>query len=259
MPTLRANGLRHYFRHEGRPGSQPLVLLHPIGADHSLFDQIVPLLLERFEILRPDLRGHGGTDAPQEDCTLQALTEDVLALTRHVGWNRFAACGVSLGGLIGLHAAITRPQALSALAVCSAAAVMTPPPGGWDQRAATARTQGMSALEPGMVDRMFSPDYRAKREPPFESLRRVFLQTDPEGYARCVAVLRDADLRVALPEVRTPTTLLHGTADPLITAEKISVLKEGIPASVYCPFSCGHFPPVEMPTEFARLLVTRLG
>jgi 3-oxoadipate enol-lactonase len=235
------------------------VLLHPIGADHSLFDPVVPLLLERFEILRPDLRGHGGTDSPPEDCTLQALTEDVLALARHVGWDRFAVCGVSLGGLIGLHTAITRPQAVSALAVCSSAAVMAPPPGGWDQRAAAARTQGMSALEPGMVDRMFSPDYRATQAPQLDSLRRIFLQTDPEGYARCVAVLRDADLRASLSGVRTPTLLLHGTADPLITAEKIAVLKEGIPGAVYCPFSCGHFPPVETPTEFAQLLLTRLG
>ena len=259
MPILRANGLRHYFRHEGRPGSPALVLLHPIGADHSLFDQVVPLLLERFQILRPDLRGHGGTDCPPDDCTLQALTDDLLALTRHVGWDRFAVCGVSLGGLIGLQAAITRPEALSALAVCSAAAVMAPPPGGWDQRAAAARAQGMAALEPGMVERMFSPDYRARREPHLDSLRRVFLHTDPEGYARCVAVLRDADLRPALSAVRTPTLLLHGSADPLITAEKVAVLREGIPASVVCPFACGHFPPVEPPTEFARLLLTRFA
>ena len=259
MPIFQAQGLRHYARLEGRPDATPLLLLHPIGADHSLFDKVVPLLLPRFQVFRPDLRGHGGSEVPAQDCTLTDLACDVLALTQQLGWGRFAACGVSLGGLAVLRAAIDAPQRVSGLALCSSAAVMAPPPGGWDQRAAVAREQGLAGLAPGMVERMFSAVHRSRHDPQVETLRRVFLHTHPEGYARCVAVLRDADLRPDLHCVQAPTLVMHGALDGLITPEKIDVLLSGIPGARLRRFDCGHFPPVEAPEAFADALSQALA
>jgi 3-oxoadipate enol-lactonase len=255
MPVFHANGLRHYGRLEGRPDGAPLLLVHPIGADHSIFDKVVPLLLERFQVLRPDLRGHGGSDVPPHDCTLSELAGDLLALTEQVGWPRFAACGISLGGLAVLRAALDQPQRVRALALCSTAAALSPPPGGWDQRAAVARAEGMSSLAAGMVERMFSPDHRSRHDPQIESLRTVFVRTHPEGYARCVAVLRDTDLRTELPAVKPPVTLLHGALDPLISTEKIEALRQGLRQSEVVQLPCGHFPPVEVPDRFAGALI----
>ncbi|MEY3253054.1 MAG: hypothetical protein RL227_2027 [Pseudomonadota bacterium] len=259
MPVFQAQGLRHYGRLEGRPGATPLLLLHPIGADHSLFDKVLPLLLPHFQVFRPDLRGHGGSELPPRDCTLADLAGDVLALTQQLGWDRFAACGVSLGGLALLRAAIDAPRRLSGLALCSSAAVMAPPPGGWDQRAAVAREQGLAGLASGMVERMFSPGHRSRQDPQIETLRSVFLHTHPEGYARCVAVLRDADLRPELHRVQAPTLVLHGTLDGLITPEKIELLRSGIPGARQRSVECGHFPPVEAPEAFAAALIEALA
>lgn len=259
MPVFEAQSLRHYARLEGRPGALPLLLLHPIGVDHGLFDKVVPLLLPHFQVFRPDLRGHGGSEVPPRDCTLADLAGDVLVLTQQLGWDRFAACGVSLGGLAVLRAAIDAPQRFSGLALCSSAAVMAPPPGGWDQRAAVAREQGLAGLAPGMVERMFSPGHRSRQDPHVETLRSVFLHTHPKGYARCVAVLRDADLRPDLHRVQTPTLVLNGALDPLITAEKIEVLRSGIAGARQRSFECGHFPPVEAPEAFADALIEALA
>lgn len=255
MPTIRLNGLRHYFRLEGDPGKRPLALLHPIGADHSLFDKLLPHLLDTFCVLRHDLRGHGGTETPAQDCTVEELSADLLALADELGWQRFAACGVSLGGMAAQHAAIRAPERLSHLVLCSTAAVMAPPPGGWDQRAATARRDGMAALAAGMVERMFSPRHRQLGDPQVDTLRTVFLRTDVEGYARCVAVLRDTDLRAQLHAVRAPTLVASGQDDPLITPEKVQALTGAIEGATHRAFDCGHFPPVERPAEFAAALI----
>jgi len=251
MPVIQLRGQRHYFRLDGAEGKPPLVLLHPIGADHSLFDKLVPTLLAGFQVLRYDLRGHGGTDIPATDCTIGDLSEDWLELTAALGWHGFAACGVSLGGMVALHAAAEAPHRLIHLTLCSTAAAMTPPPGGWDQRAATARQQGIGALAAGMVERMVSQRHRVLDDPAVDSLKAVFLHTDAEGYARSIAVLRDADLRPLLDRVRAPTLIVRGADDPLITQEKMDVLLGGIKGSLGMSFPCGHFPPLEWADGFA--------
>ncbi len=259
MPIQHLNGLRHHFRLEGSPSRPPLALLHPIGADHGIFDKVVPALLERFCILRPDLRGHGGTEVPGQDCTIADLSGDLLGLTEALGWGRFAVCGISLGGMTALHAAIVAPERICALALCSAAAAMSPPPGGWQQRAAQAVADGMASLAGPMVQRMVSADHLATGDPHVATLRTTFERMDPHGYARCVAVLRDSDLRPQLGLVRAPTCILHGARDPLIMAEKLQVLAEGIPSASLRSLDCGHFPPLELPAQFVQALAETMA
>ena len=42
---------------------EPLVLLHGVGLDHTLWDDLAPLLAPDFEVLRYDLLGHGAAPA----------------------------------------------------------------------------------------------------------------------------------------------------------------------------------------------------
>lgn len=254
MPTLTHSGLRHYFRLEGTPDRQPLVLVHPIGADHGIWDSVMPTLLEGFQVLRYDIRGHGGTETPPQRVTLEELSSDLLHLTHAMGWERFHACGLSIGGMAALHAATRAPSRVTALAVCSAVARMAEPPGGgWDARAATALREGMAPLAPPMIERMFTPDFRQAHPQTVETVRSTFLHTDPKGYAACLAVLRDADLRPFLAHVETPTLVMSGEQDMALSPAALSELVQGISGARHASFAgSGHFPPLEHPQEFAH-------
>lgn len=71
MPGLNLGTTRLCFRLEGGHGLPRLLLLHPVGADHSLFDAIVPALLQHYQVLRPDLRGHGGSSSPTAEAGMR--------------------------------------------------------------------------------------------------------------------------------------------------------------------------------------------
>ena len=251
MPIESINGLRHYFRLEGSPERPPLVLVHPIGADHSLWDKVVPLLTQQWRILRYDIRGHGGTQSPARDTTVEDLAADLLQLTDHLGWSRFSLCGLSVGGMAAMHVAASAPDRVAGLVLCSTAARMVAPPGGWDQRQQVAREQGMAPLAGPMVERMFSTPFREASDPHLETMRTVFLKTDPMGYASCVAVLRDADLRPALANIRAKALIVHGSADPLVPATAVEELLGGISGGRQLTLDSGHFPPIEAPNAFA--------
>src|SRR5688572_9751403 len=130
MPSATIGGIRHYFRLEGAAGGKPLVLVHAVGTDHALWDQVVPALTPAHQVLRYDLRGHGGTETPPGPWSVDALAQDLLALADLVQWRRFAICGLSLGALTAMAAALAAPGRVSGLALASVAARIAPPPGG---------------------------------------------------------------------------------------------------------------------------------
>ena len=101
MPFATIDNTRVFYRLEGNAGRPVIVLSHSIGCDLSLWAQQVPDLLQHFQVLRYDTRGHGASDAPKGDYSIERLGRDVLGLVDALGISKFAFCGLSLGGMIG--------------------------------------------------------------------------------------------------------------------------------------------------------------
>ena len=78
MPFAGAVGSRIYYRLEGSASRPLLVLAHSLGTDHGMWDPQMAALLNYFQVLRMDLRGHGASDAPAADYTMAELAGDVL-------------------------------------------------------------------------------------------------------------------------------------------------------------------------------------
>lgn len=101
MPYATVDNTRLFYRLEGRDDAPTLVLAHSLGVDHSLWDQQALDLVPHFRILRFDWRGHGASDTPPGDYSIERLGFDVLALADSLDIKRFAYCGISIGGFVG--------------------------------------------------------------------------------------------------------------------------------------------------------------
>lgn len=108
MPFVTIQNCRLFYRLEGKAGQPVLVLSHSIGADHAMWAPQIADLLPHFQVLRYDTRGHGASDAPKGEYSIELLARDVLGLADALKIAKFAFCGLSLGGAIGqwlgLHA-----------------------------------------------------------------------------------------------------------------------------------------------------------
>lgn len=212
MPFAIIDNTRLFYRLEGNRERPVLVLAHSLGLDHSLWDLQVTDLLAHFRILRFDTRGHGASDVPAGDYSIERLGRDVLGLADSLGIQKFAYCGISLGGFVGQWLAIHEPSRLTHL-VLSNTSPCVGPPSNWDARKQTVLASGMTALGDMFLDRSFSPPTLAHPTPRVESLQRVFLGTNPQGYAGCCGAIRDMDHRTSLGKIKLSTLVIVGDND----------------------------------------------
>jgi pimeloyl-ACP methyl ester carboxylesterase len=111
VPTVDVNGARLWY---DEAGDGPVVLLlHGGLGDSGLWEPVVPLLAERFRVLRTDLRFYGRSTGPAAPWSWQ---EDAVGVLDELGIERAALVGLSLGGKLALDVALAHPERLWAVA-----------------------------------------------------------------------------------------------------------------------------------------------
>lgn len=115
---VQVNGLNMYFEEHGE--GSPLVLLHGGVLTVESLAAILPELAKNHRVIAPELQGHGHTADIDRPITVEALAEDVVGLLDHLGVERAAVFGFSLGGFVALRMALEHPGRVTALVAASA-------------------------------------------------------------------------------------------------------------------------------------------
>jgi pimeloyl-ACP methyl ester carboxylesterase len=97
----------------------PLVLLHPGGADSRAFEGIIPGLVDRFRVFRPDRRGHGRTPDVAGPITYEQMAKDTIAFLEQVVGGSAYLVGHSDGAPVALLVALRRPDLVRRLVFAS--------------------------------------------------------------------------------------------------------------------------------------------
>ena len=112
------NGVQIYFEIHGT--GEPVLLLH--GFSGSSQDWVASLseLGWKFELIVPDLRGHGRSGILTKAFRHSDAAMDIFALLDHLGIGACKGIGVSGGGNTLLHMATKQPERLAAMVLVSA-------------------------------------------------------------------------------------------------------------------------------------------
>jgi 3-oxoadipate enol-lactonase/4-carboxymuconolactone decarboxylase len=258
MPFITANQLRIFYRLEGNEGLPVLVLSHSVGCDHAIWDPQVPELLPYFRVLRYDIRGHGATDAPSGDYSIEQLGRDVLALADGLKMGEFAFCGLSLGGAIGQWLGVNAGDRVKSLILANT----SPRFGtlqGWQSRIEAVRSGGMASIAEMVMQRFFSAEAIARRSASVANIRSVFLGTNSEGYIGCCAALRDFDFTGQLTQIKVPTLVIAGEKDVSTPwTGNGGVLAGEIPGACSLQLPAAHLSNLESPRAFLAALFSFL-
>ncbi len=255
MPFTTIDNRRLFYRLEGSQGRPVLVLSHSIGADHAMWAPQVPDLLSCFQVLRYDIRGHGASDAPRGDYSIEALGREALGLVDALKISEFAFCGLSLGGAIGQWLAIHAADRVSRLVLASTSPQFGPR-ANWDARRQAVLDGGMAAIADMAMQRFFSPETLARGDAYAQAVRSVILGTDPIGYAGCCAALRDTDHTQLLGQIRVPTLVIVGDRDVSTPwSGHGEILAREIPNAQALHLPAAHLSNIERPRSFTAALL----
>jgi pimeloyl-ACP methyl ester carboxylesterase len=135
----------------------PLVLVHGLGGAPSNWLLVAPALAAERRVLVPALPGHGGSGALPAAETLDPFAEAVLAVLEHEDALPAPWVGHSLGGIIGLRAAVLRPDAVTGLVLAAAAGISSSTPTGSATVAALGRVRPERLIRPYRRRVAYSP------------------------------------------------------------------------------------------------------
>lgn len=237
------------------PADAPVVVLsNSLGATRAMWDAQVPALAERFRVITYDTRGHGESPVPPGPYSLDDLVDDLVALLDELGAERAHLGGLSLGGMTGMRLAAREPGRLDRLALlCTSAHIGS---GIYGDRARLVRAGGTGSIAPAVVERWFTPEFRAREPETVARMEAMIAGIPDEGYAGCCEAIDAMDLRPDLPRIAAPTLVISGWQDPATPPEHQRAIADAIPgAELLTVSSAAHLANIEQPLQVSGALL----
>jgi 3-oxoadipate enol-lactonase len=252
MPLIYLDDIRLNAEITGPAEGAPLVLIHALGTDLTLWDDLLPLLPPGLRVLRMDLRGHGRSDIPAPPYAMGTLIRDVERLMDHFALKDAVVLGVSLGGMIAQGLAIKRLDLVRGLILSNTAARIGSPDL-WGRRIAEVQSTGLAAYAPGAMERMFGRHWQ--QAPAMPRIRQILLDTDPDGWSGCAAAIAGTDFYTPTASLTLPTLVIAGAYDASTPPDLVRETAELIRGHRFALMRhAGHLPMVDSSDGFSALV-----
>ena len=234
-----------------------VVWLGSLGSTTAMWDPQAGVLGDRFRCLLVDLPGHGKSPTAPGPYTIAGLADGVVAALDRAEVDRAHVVGLSIGAMIAMAMAVDHPDRVDRLALLCTSAQLGPPTA-WEERAATVRAGGTSAIAETVVGRWLSPAYRDAHPDEFAALVAMVSSVEGEGYAWCCEAIAAMDLRADLPAVGAPTLVVAGALDPATPVEHGELIASLIPGARIEIVEAAHLASWERAAEVDALLADHL-
>jgi 3-oxoadipate enol-lactonase len=243
------DGVRLATRSDGPLGAEPILFLHSLGCDLSMWESQAQALAGPFRVLRFDMRGHGASDVPAGEYAMDRLGRDALAVLDAVKVKRTNVCGISIGGLAAQWLAIHAPDRVNKLVLANTAARIGTYET-WQARRDAVSEQGLEAIMDQLLARFFSEGFRAASPGVVNNFQSILRRIDPQGYRACCAALQRCDMRGELSQVTAPTLVIGGTLDVSTPPAEAQALARLITEARLVMLEAAHLSNVEQPETF---------
>ena len=254
LETRLAGTVEYHVGGEG----EPVLLVHGLGGSSGNWVEVLPELVERYRVIAVDLPGHAGSGPLARGATMDDFAAATAAVLEAEGVQRAVVAGHSLGGLVALRLARSRPELVRGLLLVAPAGIAT------TSRVMEALVIAAAAVRPGRAVARFRHRW-ADRVWYRRAVFRPWFVSDPVALTpRATHGLlsdqpRHTDTKVAgramiaddprrdLPEIACPVVILWGARDAQLPLEDAFEYARRLRARLRLVADCGHLVIVERP------------
>lgn len=263
----------HTYRFGEKKG-KPIVLLHGGGVDSAMlsWQDTVPALVEAgFRVYMPDWPGYGSSPAPPKPFTQELMLEVMTGLLDAWGLKKASLAGISMGGGAALGFTLAHPERVEKLVLIGAYGL---------QDKISAHFFSVLYVKLPLVNDLFYAMIRSSRWMIRETMKAII--HNPASLTEALideaaAAIRDPNAGRAfsqfqrdearwsgvktcymprLGEIKTPTLIVHGTADIGVPVKYAREAAGRIPnARLHIVEGAGHWTQRDYPEEVNRVIV----
>jgi 3-oxoadipate enol-lactonase len=256
MPrVITTNGYEIGYVEAGRGDRTPIVFLHGVGSDKSVWlPQLEHFGRERRAIAF-DYPGYGDSDPAPDGTARDDYASAIISAMHELKVDRAHICGLSLGGVVAIAMHHAAPERCASLILADSFAVH--PEGRAIYERSQAGSRDLPAMAEARVDVLLAqPADPAVRREVVETMSRI----DPAAYRIGAEAVWLADQRDRAGEIRVPTLVLVGDQDLITPVDLSNELVDLIPdARMQVIGGAGHLTNFEKPAEFNAVLDDFLG
>ena len=255
--TADVEAIKIFYREAGAQTAPKLLLLHGFPSASHMFRDLIPLLLDRFHIIAPDLPGFGQSDMPGDRHTFDRIADVIDRFTEVVGFNRYALYIFDYGAPTGLRLAMKHPDRITAIISQNGNAYEEGLSDGWDpirsywqdpSKANREALRGFLTPETTKWQYTHGVSDPAMVSPDGYSLDNFYL-TKPGMTELQLDLFGDYKSNVALyptfqkyfRDHKPPVLAVWGKNDPFFLPPGAEAFKRDIPNAVVRFFDTGHF------------------
>jgi 3-oxoadipate enol-lactonase len=258
MPNVTVNGVRLHYLDVGT-GGPVVVLLHAFPLQARMWQQQMDALGERARLVAPDLKGFGGSDAPDDPSaySMEGYADDVAALLDHLGVEQAVLGGLSMGGYVAF-AFLRRHRHRVAALVLADTKPEADTPEVLERRTTqqgTVRQEGIGPVVDAQVENLLT-DHTRRQRPELVARARQLMQNPAPGYVGALEAMKQRSAATdELGAVDVPTLVLVGDQDGPSPPEVVEEMAARIPGAelVVLP-QAGHLSNLEAPAAFTDAL-----
>jgi pimeloyl-ACP methyl ester carboxylesterase len=223
----------------------------------------VPALAGRFRVINPDLRGHGRSSEVLQPFSLYDAVRDVVAVLDQLGIERAIWCGLSIGGMVALRAALTSPERVSGLMLLDTDAGAETALRKVKYRAmgAGARAVGIGPFLPSVTRLMFGAMTRRRHPALVGEWKREFAGVHvPSILHGLDALVRRDSLLERLGGIDVPALVLVGEDDRSLPPPVSRRIHASLPNSTFALIAgAGHLSALEQPAAVTGAMLSFLA
>jgi 3-oxoadipate enol-lactonase len=244
------NGYDVGYEEAGRGEQLPIVFLHGVGSDKSVWRPQLAHFGRTRRAIAFDYPGYGDSDPAPKGTTRDDYASAIISGMHELGLDRAHICGLSLGGVVAIAMHDADPERCASLILADTFAVH--PEGRAIYERGVAASDNLRAMAEARVDILLAQPASPKvRSEVVETMSRI----DSAAYRIGAEAVWLADQRGRAEEIRVPTLVLVGDQDLVTPPELSNELVDLIPdARMQLIRGAGHLTNLEQPGEFNRIV-----
>jgi pimeloyl-ACP methyl ester carboxylesterase len=209
---------------------EPIIFVHGNASTHATWAAVIEPMTRRYRCVSYDLRGHGASDLPLGEPSIDVLVDDLERLRSALALEELRIVGHSLGALIAAAYSLKHPRRVRSQALLAAPAGRTQA----DRDAGanlidSLRRDGVMRVMSSLQQGWYNADFIAARPDALEERLAQIRATPEDVFIRTYELYNRTEIAPWLEKIATPTLVMTGEHARLCGADVARMIASRLP------------------------------